>query len=752
MSVPMITICQVDVPQYLRVSAHFHNLFQDSSDEESADRSVPIPVNCFKREPRVANGSELYELLRTLRFWLLPKFIEGNENVLSFILDNKSTLKNLVAEFRNEFPYLEKLAEALQETVEYTVMGNAVRLGMCDLVEVLFQRGHSWDVGPKKSFTKVAAKNGHFDCLSFAVGNGCTINSCDMCSAAINGHVECMKYFQRKGCFCGLTSFSHGPLHGADLSECVQILMSISRQSQQGQGQGQGQGLYAEKNTASARAAEQGHAEVVSCLHKPDLPWGATNDREATEILASISNMQYLCIRPEKRRNIWLTHSDAHFERDLAMRVQLFTSIKHGDIVVLQRLRNRSCPWGVNAMATAVEMGQLECVRFLHENGCAWNAFAMSFAAMEGHLEILTYMHQHGCPWDSSVTAAALFIPEARKAGGISEGKLACLKYALQNGCSGTAVLHKRAASFGSIDLLKYMLQQKVPWDATATAAAAHLPCEAGLPCLAYLLDRGCPVNASSYRAAVAGGNLSVLQWLHYRGAAWNSSVTAAAVESGHEACLQFLLEGGCPVSTAACHLAAETGNLDLLVRLREHNAPWNSSIVAVSMKNKHWACLLYALEHGCPGDAEAYVQAAKNNQLRILQLLHQQQQIPIWSTAVVTEAIKSEALPCLRYALEQGCPVDRAACSELAWNCSLECMGILHKHGCLQWREDACKEAVARDRPQCLKYSLLGGCAYTVPGEVLAKAPRCQTYMDVQGFKIVQKREALDGAQEQVV
>ena len=78
-----------------------------------------------------------------------------------------------------------------------------------------------------------------------------------------------------------------------------------------------------------------------------------------------------------------------------------------GNLVLLQYLHEKGCPWDEDTCTGAARGGHLECLKYSHENGCPWNEDTSSSAAQNGHLEILNYLHEEGCPWDTNTCAAA---------------------------------------------------------------------------------------------------------------------------------------------------------------------------------------------------------------------------------------------------------------------------------------------------------------------------------------------------------
>ena len=95
-----------------------------------------------------------------------------------------------------------------------------------------------------------------------------------------------------------------------------------------------------------------------------------------------------------------------------------------GNLVLLQYLHEKGCPWNEKTCSGAARIGHLECLKYLHEKGCPWNERTCWAAARGGHFDILKYLHEKGCPWNERTCWAAA-----------SGGHFDILKYLHENGC-----------------------------------------------------------------------------------------------------------------------------------------------------------------------------------------------------------------------------------------------------------------------------------------------------------------------------
>ena len=71
-----------------------------------------------------------------------------------------------------------------------------------------------------------------------------------------------------------------------------------------------------------------------------------------------------------------------------------------GNLIHLQILHERGCPWGGLICAYAAKNEHLDCLRWAREHGCPWDRWTCACAAENGDLDCLRWVREHGCPWD----------------------------------------------------------------------------------------------------------------------------------------------------------------------------------------------------------------------------------------------------------------------------------------------------------------------------------------------------------------
>ena len=128
---------------------------------------------------------------------------------------------------------------------------------------------------------------------------------------------------------------------------------------------------------------------------------------------------------------------------------------------------------------------------------------------------LLKEARQAGCPWNGDVVLYAAFY-----------GSLECLRWAHENGCKTSKSEDSyafTAASFGFLDVLKYLHQNDFSW------------------------------NETTIRLGLVGGHLNCLKFAHENGCPWSSFRFTAeryhtkSWSNNHWECVQYLINAGCP-------------------------------------------------------------------------------------------------------------------------------------------------------------------------------------------------------------
>ena len=68
------------------------------------------------------------------------------------------------------------------------------------------------------------------------------------------------------------------------------------------------------------------------------------------------------------------------------------------------------------------------------------------------------------------------------------------------------------------------------------------------MACLEYAVSNGCEMNELTCSAAAEGGYLEALRFLHDKGCPWDERTTNEAARNFNPECLHYALANGCPL------------------------------------------------------------------------------------------------------------------------------------------------------------------------------------------------------------
>nr|UMO80040.1 F-box domain containing protein [Pandoravirus aubagnensis] len=218
-------------------------------------------------------------------------------------------------------------------------------------------------------------------------------------------------------------------------------------------------------------------------------------------------------------------------------------AVSGGRLALLDDLRRVGCPWDAEACVHAARRRDMDTLVYLVENGCPMRADVCKYAALNGDLDMLVYAREHGCPWHWSIIDALAFalcridhwsvsylwlsegVPDLYDA-----GRLACLAYAVANGCpsQGDALLY--AVEKNDMGMMVKMRGMGVPW-----------------------------TDAVTLCAAAAGRNAMVI-YAHEDGCLWHPLTISAATKRGAVNILRYALAHDCPYDETEALDAARKG------------------------------------------------------------------------------------------------------------------------------------------------------------------------------------------------
>jgi len=151
-----------------------------------------------------------------------------------------------------------------------------------------------------------------------------------------------------------------------------------------------------------------------------------------------------------------------------------------GHMKVLEWCRNKGLQWGKQLCRKAAERGDIKMLKFLRENDCPWGVNPLREACRNGYVDVIEWAIINGCPldiWD---------VAEACK-----KGEVKVVAYVLENEILRPhSWLCAAAAGAGELEMLKWLHENRCPWDETTASAAFN---NNELDVLEWALENGCP-------------------------------------------------------------------------------------------------------------------------------------------------------------------------------------------------------------------------------------------------------------------
>lgn len=136
-------------------------------------------------------------------------------------------------------------------------------------------------------------------------------------------------------------------------------------------------------------------------------------------------------------------------------------------------------------------------------------------------------------------------------------------------------LLLKHVAANGHFEIVRWLMDEKCPFDEFACEAAAL---GGHLDVLRLLSSRSCPWTHDICDTAAINGHLNVLQWLKEHSAFWDGETSMAAAQGGHLEVLQWLIREGCPWDWGTCAVAANMHHFEILEWLDSVDCPCGRS------------------------------------------------------------------------------------------------------------------------------------------------------------------------------
>ena len=287
-----------------------------------------------------------------------------------------------------------------------------------------------------------------------------------------------------------------------------------------------------------------------------------------------------------------------------------------------------------NTINLAAGGGHLAVVQWLRckEDPCDWSVRTSHAAALGGHIHVLEWIRsgQGGgiCPWDKKTCR--------RAARGKQLEKLKWLGIEDTEKWLGSE--EWRAARGKQLDTLKWLRSKECPWDIATMNWAIN---NEDLEMVKWARNNGCPWDDMNCAMMARNRTLEMLEWARSQEPKieWDALTPLHAAEAGKFETLKWLRsqDPPCPWDADTTRAIAEKGRLDTLQWARDPNTgggacPWDGGVIFGAINREvdqsfhreapSWDILRWAVENGCPMDAGACIAAVDRDDFELLKWL----------------------------------------------------------------------------------------------------------------------------------
>ncbi|KAG5187230.1 hypothetical protein JKP88DRAFT_154888, partial [Tribonema minus] len=202
-----------------------------------------------------------------------------------------------------------------------------------------------------------------------------------------------------------------------------------------------------------------------------------------------------------------------------------------GQLEVMQWLRNSAaCVWHDDCVTMLIKSRFWTALSWALTAGCPVPNEAMRTAAREGNLSLLRRLNRHGGSMDAAADGAAM------------GNHLHILKWAFDNMPHRPASVLELAAGQGHVGVYRWAKEQGCV--CRSVSMVGSLFGHGYISDFKQAVLEGAVCDCSIFNAAVARGDLGVVQWLRAQGVEWDKHTCRAAIKHVHV--LKWLREEKC--------------------------------------------------------------------------------------------------------------------------------------------------------------------------------------------------------------
>lgn len=299
-----------------------------------------------------------------------------------------------------------------------------------------------------------------------------------------------------------------------------------------------------------------------------------------------------------------------------------------GNIKTLDYLVSQGCLLTEETLFTAIKSSQLSIVKHLISIECPINFDQICKNVARYDLEMLKFTHKIGGTLSSKVIESICYL-RADDDSNDDTLALSFLKYFHENGGKWKAKVYDKAASYGSVAVLEYLLDNGCPWFEKNIIYGNLNP-----PMIRLLLDRKLiEIDSFNLSILISSGRPESLRLLHESGFTWKDDTledvitkTSIFLPFGG---IKYALENGCPWSPSICqHIIKqlEYGKVKqsilLLEYIIERNLPLGDfDFVARAVQFRRVDILKFLLNKGFNISEKAIIRAENMEYVEVLRI-----------------------------------------------------------------------------------------------------------------------------------
>ncbi|TMW59218.1 hypothetical protein Poli38472_007363 [Pythium oligandrum] len=314
---------------------------------------------------------------------------------------------------------------------------------------------------------------------------------------------------------------------------------------------------------------------------------------------------------------------------------------------------HRTEGFSYEAINDAAGNGHLEIVRYLFEHADAqfFTVYALEWAAAGGHLDVLKYFHEH-VPRANDKWSKSVF----RSAG--ANGHVGVVKWLLEHRTEGGP---SDAAELATVNVVKYLLLNT---NIEATIVMMTVVVSSGdLELVRYLHEqRGVCCIDTAVNYAVKIGRLDLVRYLHeHLAEEWSAEeelADARWIEAHGRSFWAYGGDQGELYTTEPLDIAAANNQLEIIQYLHEQGYDATTFAMDEAAAQGHLDIVQFLHEHRSEGcTTYAMGQAAKNHHMAVVKYLHSigrkflhENRTEGCSTQLVRNIVRSNHRPALEY------------------------------------------------------------------------------------------------------